>query len=190
MLFENYTVHRLFVDGNWYEISFPLVYVRITFIHYYLPKIPIEKALRLQHSIAFIKNRGEKTTRFSAGYRVHSSCYLRRDSEKFVWIIVTNQRYFLCGSRVLQYFIVFRYYSAVPAQAEHRFQRLSGRRRRLRLTWISGWWIRSRWGYRNFSPVRVICCVCCHNCRCAYLCSAWRSRKPAVKCPAAASGNR
>ena len=32
MLFANYTVHRLFVDGNWYEMSFPLVYVRITFI--------------------------------------------------------------------------------------------------------------------------------------------------------------
>lgn len=32
MLFANYTVHRLFVDGNWYEMSFPFVYVRITFI--------------------------------------------------------------------------------------------------------------------------------------------------------------
>ena len=146
--------------------------------------------LRLQHSIAFIKNRGEKTTRFSAGYRVHSSCYLRRDSEKFVWIIVTNQRYFLCGSRVLQYFIVFRYYSAVPAQAEHRFQWLSRYRRWLRLAWIRRWWIRSRWSYRDFSPVRVICCVCSYYCRDVYLYSARHRCEPAIKCPTAAHRDR
>lgn len=64
MLFANYTVHRLFVDGNWYEMSFPFVYVRITFIHYYLPKILTEKMLRLRRSIEFTKNRGEKTTGF------------------------------------------------------------------------------------------------------------------------------
>ena len=53
-LLANYTVHRLLVDGNWYETSFPLVYVRITFIHCYLPKIETRRPLDLQSGTEFV----------------------------------------------------------------------------------------------------------------------------------------